>query len=318
MLDRPYAGSGPLYGCMAQWSDLPQVNPPIYDEESDVLVRQSIIGQLQFCPMRVALQGQEGFLETVSEPICFGTCVHHIIAEDLILDEGERLDMLTNMADWVGPILADQYDWPLEMVPNIRDFFSEIAIAYSRWRTDVRPLILNKKILGVEKQGELYLGEGKTSILEAHHYSNIFLGGTGDVVLEDTLVDWKTASKDWQKGKADLSIQASLYMPMYKQMFDVSIKKMEFWVFDRQKVAWNLHSTTRTIPQIDAALLTAYNYGLQLEAGIFPATPVPEASFQKRRGWYCSPKFCGGWNICKAKYLNDKVDEKVLAIRSWN
>ena len=169
----------------------------------------------------------------------------------------------------------------------------------------------------------MFLGEGKkflwanTDHATLMKYANIFLGGTGDLVLEDEIVDWKTSGSDWKKGKADLSIQATIYMPMYKQMLDVSIKNFTFWVYDRSKVRWVRHSTKRTIAQIDAALQTAYEYGLQLEAGIYPATPVPEGPFIKKRGWYCSPKFCGGWNICDVKYLNDDVDESVIAERTW-
>jgi len=292
-----------------KWRDLPLSDPPTYVEDVDTLVRQSTIGQLQFCGQRVALEGQEGFLAAVSEPMCFGTLTHYIISEDLVLGEGERLDMLANMVDWVEPILVEEYDWSLEQVPNVQDFFAEIAVAYTNWRINVHPLISNKKILAVEKQGELYLGEGKSS--------NIFLGGTGDLVLDDLIIDWKTANRDWKKGKADLSIQASVYMAMYKQVLDVNIRDFTFWVYDRSRVVWVPHATERTIPQIDSALQTAYNYGLQLEAGIYPATPVPEASFVKKRGWYCGVRYCGGWNLCTSKYLQDSVDESVIAERTW-
>ncbi len=146
---------------------------------------------------------------------------------------------------------------------------------------------------------------------------NVFLKGTADLVLEDRLMDWKTSGRAWKQAKADFSVQASLYMPLHKQTLGLEIKKFDFWVYNRQARQWNVMRTKRTIAQIDSALDTALQYGRQIEAGVYPCTPVPEASFNKGRGWYCKPKFCGAWNICKAKYLNDDFNEKEKAVRSW-
>lgn len=292
---------------VTRWRDLPLTDAPLFNEEEDTLVRQSIIGQLQLCAKRVELEGREGHLTMVSEPLVFGTCVHYLAEKDL--EAGEpRLDLLTNMNEWVEEILTTQYDWSLAQVPNVRDFFDELAGAYRLWRTQVRPTLKGTP-LGVECEMRMYLGEGNRN--------RIHLQGTADVLYPSRLVDFKTSKRPWSQAKADVSIQASLYMALAKQVYDVEVKRMTFWNYARSKREWLPIHTVRTVKQIDAALLSAYEYGLQIEAGIFPATPVPEASFQKKRGWYCSPQYCGAWNICPSKYMNDDVDEKIVAVRSW-
>lgn len=291
-----------------QWRDLPLSGAPVYDEETDTLVRQSIVGQMLLCPKRVELDGQDGHLAMVSEPLAFGTCMHYLAEKDL--EAGEpRLDLLTNMNEWIEEILIEQYEWSLDKVPNPRNFFEELAGAYRLWRTQVQPN-LKGEMLGIEAEMQAYLGEGNSSA--------IHLQGTADVVFPTRLVDFKTSGRAWKQEKADVSIQASLYMALCKQVFDRKIQKFTFWCYDRSKREWTALETQRTVKQINSALLSAYEYGLQIEAGIFPATPVPESSFVKKRGWYCSPRFCGSWNLCPSKYLNDSVDESVVAIRSWN
>lgn len=278
-----------------------------YDEEQDTLVRQSTIGQMQLCPKRVELDGEPGYLDAVSEQLVFGQCVHYLAEQDLSAGE-PRLDLLANMHEWVETILHEQYDWTLAQVPNTRDFFDEVSGAYRLWRTVVHPSLKGSP-LAVEGTMTLYVGDGRDT--------RIVLQGTADVIYASRLMDWKTSRSPWSQAKADVSIQASLYMALAKQEYGIEAKKFRFWNYARQRREWNYLDTERTVAQIDAALLSAYEYGKQIEAGVFPATPVPEASFQKKRGWYCSPRFCGAWNICPSKYMNDDVNEKVLAIRSW-
>lgn len=289
-----------------KWNQLPYKQPE-FDPEVDTIVRQSTIGQLQLCPGRVGFENHPGYLQMISEPLAFGTCVHQLISQDLLKGELQE-GLLLSMHEWVNEILVEQYDWDLERVPNIRDFFGEISLAYALWRSHVLP-ILEGDPIAIEQEARMFLGAGRTG--------NIWLQGTADAVYPTTLVDWKTASRGWKQAKADFSVQASLYMPLHKQALEVSIQDFTFWVFDRSKAYWSRHKTRRSVAQINAALATALQYGRQLEAQVFPCTPVPEASFNKARGWYCSAKWCGAWNVCDAKFMNDGIDEKVVAIRSW-
>lgn len=292
---------------MVTWKSLPNTGYQP-DPDNDVIVRQSTIGQLQLCAGRVGYENQTGYLPALSEALVFGTCVHHIISEDLMSGGEQQDELLHTMGEWVDEILQTDYEWELKKVPDIPQFFSEIGVAYRMWRTEVRPTLVGE-LLAVEEEMYMPLGKGKTS--------NISLRGTADAVFDDTLVDWKTAGRGWKPEKAAVSMQASLYMPLIKQNLNKSIRKFTFWVFNRQLGGWEQHVTDRSITQINAALHTAHQYGLQLEAEVYPCTPVPESSFTKKRGWYCKPKFCGAWNICEAKYMNDDVNEDVIAERKW-
>jgi len=289
-----------------EWTDLPHSDPN-YDPDVDTVVRQSTINSLQLCGQRVALSTKEGYLPLVSEQLAFGTCVHEIISQD-ISHNALQQDMLLNMGEWINEILVTQYEWSLDQIGDPRPFFSEIGVAYRSWVTKVAPFIARDNVVESEQEHYMYLGEGLNG--------NIWLKGTADLVMKDRLVDWKTSGRDWKQGKADYSIQASLYMPLHKQALKRSLRKFDFWVYDRSKSVWRLHPTSRTIAEINSALHTAYIYGLQIESGHLPATPVP-TGFVPKRGWYCSAKWCNAWNICESKFLNDNVDETVVAIRKW-
>lgn len=291
---------------MTQWKHLP-LSQGEYDPDEDILVRQSTIGQLQLCAKRVELADKAGYLEPVSEAMAYGTCLHYIIEKDMAAGE-PRLDMLSNMDEWVEAVLVEQYDWTLAKVPNPRDFFGELAIGYRTWRKQVEPTLRGKPI-GIEETMTLHLGEGRER--------SIWLQGTADLVYKTRLMDWKTSNSKWKQEKADVSIQASLYMALAKQTFGIEIKDFRFWTYYRKSREWTPFDTERKVREINAALLSAYEYGLQMEAGIYPATPVPESSFAKKRGWYCSAKFCGAWNICPAKYIADGKNTQEVAIRSW-
>lgn len=217
------------------------------------------------------------------------------------------MGLLLTMNEWVERLLVEDYDWSLELVPNVRDFFSELGSAYRSWRADVYPTL--EEILCVEEEMYVPLGEGQ--------HGNIWLRGTADAVFTPRIADWKTSAKPWSQAKADLSIQASLYPALVKQTYGKSIRKFRFWNYVRSKSQWGYLDTSRTVRQVNSALGSALAYGRQIEAGAFVPTPVPDAAFNKQRGWYCSAKFCGAWNVCPAKYLADSKDEGEKAVRSW-
>ncbi len=293
---------------MSNWKSLPLGDSPVPNEENDTFIRQSTINSLQQCGQRVALKSHPGYLEAVSEPLAFGTLTHHIIEQHLA--SGEMQDkLLMNMGAWVEPILLEEYDWPINRVPDLHLFLGEIAIAYRSWVHYVLPEIQRAELLTQEEKMTLYLGEGRDG--------NIFLQGTADAVTDKALVDWKTSRRAWKPTKAQFSIQATLYPALVKQNLGRAIRRMDFWVYSRQDSQWVLHTARRTIDEIDTGLKIAYTYGLQLESGILPATPLEENYFDYKRAWYCSPRYCGAWNVCEFKHLPDDKDEDVIAERTW-
>ena len=275
-----------------------------YDETVDTVIRQSTIGQARLCEYRVKLKDEEGFLEPVNEKMVFGTCLHYLIAEDLT--GNDALTLLSSMNEWVEIILSEEYDWSLDKVDDVPSFFSELSSAYRMWKTEVYPKL--GEPIAVEKKMLLPLGEGEKGML--------WLQGTPDAVFEDHIVDWKTSGKAWKQNKADYALQPSLYPALVRQNLGIEVKKFVFYVYDRSQRRWDVLRTARRVKDINASLLTAYDYARKIEAGNLTANPVPD-SFNLKRGWYCSANYCPAWNICPAKYLADDVNENEIAIRSW-
>lgn len=295
---------------MTLWRSIPLANPPAYTAEEDILIRQSTINTLQLCAKRVELQQQKGYLEPVGEKLVFGSLLHELIAADLNVDTDVDT-MIVDMDHWIEPYLNEKYQWSIGMIPDYGKFKQQLTIGYRTWAHQVKPKINSNQITAVEETLELYLGEADNS-------RGVFLQGTADLIMEDRIIDWKTTGRAWSQTKADLSIQASLYMPLAKQQYGLATREFTFWIYVRtSNPYWQPLSTSRRVKDIDSALQTAYNYGLQIDAGVYPATPVPESDFNKKRGWYCSPKWCGGWNICTSKYLHDNVNEQIRAERTW-
>lgn len=274
-------------------------------QDDDVIIRQSTIGSMLLCEKRVEYTDTPGYLEPVSEAMAFGTCTHHMCEQDLL--GGNTLELVSNMREWVEPILVEQYDWSIAQITKPLEFFSELGVAYRTWLQQVKPK-LKQDWTAVEQEMFLPLGEANGR--------QIALKGTPDLVYEDRIIDFKTTGRMWKKAKADVSIQASLYMALTKQNTSVSPRKFVFWIYDRSKSKWHRMPVERRVIDIEAALRTAYDFGRKIEAKTFTAQPVPE-TFTKKRGWYCSAKYCSAWNVCQYKYLSDDVDEREVAVRSW-
>ncbi len=290
------------------WASIPRKQHK-YDEAHDTLIRQSTVNQMDFCGYRTMLSTHPGYLAPVSEPMVFGTCVHYMIAQNIL--GIPSLDLSSNMDEWVESILVEEYDWSLSQVPNVRDFFSELSSAFTMWKSVVEPTLPGALTAAATIEQEMFLplGEGERG--------TIILKGTPDAVLREVIIDWKTSGRAWKESKAHHSIQVDAYMALVKQNLGVSIRDWVFWVYNRQKREWTAIPTSRRVKDINASLLRLLDYGKILERGSFHATPTTDTFGEIKRGWYCSTKYCGAWNVCPAKYLNDDVDEKEKAVRSW-
>ena len=163
-----------------EWKQLPYKYPKP-DLNSDTVVRQSTINQITLCGYRKLLEGQEGYLDAVSEPMAYGSCVHYIIARHLELGEIPH-DDIQNMDTWVGEMLENDYNWSLSQIPSPRDFFAEIEASYAQWRSVVLPTL--PRLITQEQEMWMYLGEGRTSNWDTDTANNIYLKGTPDAVFE--------------------------------------------------------------------------------------------------------------------------------------
>lgn len=121
------------------------------------------------------------------------------------------------------------------------------------------------------------------------------LGGTIDLVEKSGVIaDTKTSRTAYGEEDTLKSIQATLYDFAYEALRGRKSSGFRFDVLIKTKVprAQQVHASVgqddrnwlfETVAQVDRGI----------RAGV--ALPAPEGS------WYCSPKWCGYWSICKGR-----------------
>jgi len=275
--------------------------------EGDTIFRRSLIDEFQLCPARVGYKDKAGYVNPVSDGLLYGQGLHYLAHQHIANDGPWR----GNFDEWFEPYLVENYDWDIARIPNYDAFKESIMYAYMRWVLEVWP-----EQEPLVRRYEHYVEQ----TLYWERMPNVWLSGTPDLFNGIDLVDWKTTNAGWQwnSQKADFAIQPSIYAALHSYNFDALPGSFIFYVWDRKKMEWNKYATTRSQEQIDASVRTADEYIRQYVQGIFPATMVVEGrDGKKKRGWYCSAKWCPAWNICEHKWLNDGVDESELAVKEW-
>lgn len=281
------------------------VRPP----EGATIIRQSTINDFQLCPSRVGYKGDEGYLAPLGEPLTVGDSLHYMTSRHMAGDTPN--DIMDSFDEWLEGKLCSEYQWSLKLIPNYGDLRKEIFDCYRLWIFQVwQPHLSSESSVYMEKTLYMCLSEAE----------NLWLEGTPDLgILSKRMWDWKTAksARQWSQARADFSIQTSLYLALHNSVFQEDLHDFTFAVYNRTKSEWGTFETTRVESEITSALWTATQYARQIKADVYPATPVGESYGKKQRMWYCSAKWCGAWNICEAKFLNDSVDETEVAIREW-
>ncbi len=284
--------------------------------ESDVIVRQSTIGSMNLCPARVGYAEQDGYVEAVSEALVFGTAVHYLCEQHVINPKGQsKIIQPANFNKFMEELLVNEYDWSIKQIGEkaYKTFRRKVIDAYRLWVLQVFEYsIKDEDTLAVEEGLWVHIGDIGDRRVIAH--------GTPDLVLGSWMEDNKTtnAAFKWTQEKADAEIQPTLYLAMFNLTHGTSITDFKYRIYDRKKEDWDTLKTSRSLEAQDAMFKTAYQYGVQIAAGAFPATPVVEEYKKFKRGWYCSPKWCGAWNICDMKQTyDDGTDFTQVAIREW-
>ncbi len=292
------------------------IDPSLFAESpgDDVLwMRQSTVGSWELCPARVMLSDDPGFKALPSEAMSFGTLVHEMGATDLT--DGLQNWTIVDVMDLWDTLVTDEYGvsvFELAAEEMIRDGAVEAIGANQLWRVQVVPTLPDTDPV-VETRLEAPLG-----VLPSGR--RVWLHGTGDVLYPDSHVgvDWKTAGRGWKEGKADLTGQAAAYTYLAWVAFSEWISEWRYWVYDRQKVEWAQWTTSRTEQQVDAWLRHAFGIAKAIDAGAVMYTPVDSTFGKMSRGWWCSAKYCGAWEVCKGKYLADDVDESATVEVTWS
>lgn len=255
-------------------------------------------------------------MDAVSEALVFGTAVHYLCERHVLNPNGQsRIIQPAQFNKWCEQILDEQYDWSIDDISpkDYKTFRRKVIEAYRLWVLQVfEHDIKNQDVLAVEEGMWVVIGEVDTGRVIAH--------GTADLVMSTRVEDIKTtnAAFKWTQDKADAEIQPTMYLAMYNATHGTSLTDFKYRVYDRKSEDWNTLETSRSLESQAAMFKTAYEYGKQIAAGAFPATPVVEEYKKHKRGWYCQPKWCGAWNICDQKQTyDDGTDFTQVVVRSW-
>ena len=261
--------------------------------EGDLVARQSTYESMTLCPARVGYSTHPDFDGSPSEPMFFGTSVHSVI--DIRINNPDSLipynaGLLKSIIEALA--IADDYTAPI----GVR-FIEEVMRAFSDWESFWwKPI--GSKLQGVKTETMIVRPLGKLSKSKA-----VWVQGTPDCVHRDGIVDWKTAGQGWDDGKATVRIQAPTYVWLEQDRFEWHAKvPFDYLVWDRRRKHWDTHSVIVEPHHIDSALKTLWEVARTIDAGIFVPTPAAPSG-KPGRGWWCSKKFCGAWNICEFKHI---------------
>ena len=275
-------------------------------------IRQSTVSSWELCPARVTQSTHRGFNGLPSEPMSFGTLVHEMLAKEMV--DGPQPWTAADVEDFWDSLVVAEYGVTLPELTDdeqVKSSAVEAIGAVQTWRIQVQPTLPNSDPL-VEARLEAPLG-----ILDSGR--QVWLHGTGDVLYPGVPVgyDWKTSGRDWMDGKAMALGQPSAYTYLALWNHDAFIADWRYWVFDRRSQMWRLHETSRTRQQVAAWLRHAFGIAKSIDAGATAYNPTGSSYGKIRRGWWCSPKYCGAWDICPGKYIADDLDETIEAEVVW-
>ena len=285
----------------------------------DILVRQSTIGSMQLCPGRTGLSQEPGFNNTPSEAMFFGSVVHAMIDRFLTLgDEGAWPFQLTTWEAIHETMLTEAIDdgFVLSEVATTEQivlFVDEVRSSCQAWYSQVWQEWFHEiNVVGSEVKLTRPLGvlaDGRA----------VWLQGTPDIHTGADLYDWKTSGSKWSingDGLTKGSFQPQA--PLYLHLMGLTEGHFTFVVYDRKEGTWTTHTTEWSASSVASAVRNAWEVGKQIGAKAFPYLPF-ESSFGKyKRGWHCSPKYCGAWDICPGKdMISDGIDTSVKIDRRW-
>lgn len=261
-----------------------------------IVVRQSDYNSYALCPARLKYRETEGYVSVPSEAMSFGTLVHKLIEKflanpnDLVLSSVAKVIQL-----WDELVREDTdgeyglYDLAAEELRL--DSVLEAMEALQSWQSAIwLPYLKGRNVLATEAQ------------LDAMIDNDIILQGTLDMILEDGIWDWKTATRPWREGKAEANIQAAAYSFLARMReYPLSLPiEFTYAVYSRKDARWDRHQVFIDRNAIDAMRQVMIELGNAKRHRVFVATPQANGG-KLGRNWHCSAKYCGAWNVCVEK-----------------
>jgi len=266
----------------------------------------------------------DGFNHTPSEAMALGSMVHRLIATYLKGHRGDKLwppywstrDCLRGVLEAMA--CEDQWYLPDTGADDkyLDGFLFEAGLIAKEWHQQVfEPSLRDVAVVAVEEEMRTVL-----TVKDG----GIALVGTPDLVSPGTVFDWKVAGRGWSENKDGLtkgsfSPQPPLYLHLVRSAgLGIAPNKFVFFVYDRKKHEWTPFETEWSDIQIEAAVQNAKHAARMIIHDAWQFTPFSTVFGKTQRGWWCSRKYCGAWNICQGKrMISDDTDTEVEYDPRW-
>ena len=270
-----------------------------------LVLRRSDVDSFGYCGERYHLA--QTTTQQSSEALVFGQAEHLIIEQ--LLDDSNLSHKLCEWA--VEFVLREEYGTTLlkqiGSKQKANEFKHELYAAAKEWRKKVRPK-LPEMISAEEKM------MAKVGLLESGR--ELWITGIPDYVAENELIDWKTAYKMWPEAKMYSTTQPMVYSWLLEQTGGYA-SSFTYWIYSRSMGEWARMRRPITTREVEAAMQLVFEVGASIDAEIYPASPFSGLG-SRPRGWWCSPRYCDGWDICTAKHLITDAIVNDPAITGWN
>lgn len=284
------------------------------DPVLDYVLRQSNLGNMDLCQGRVGLMLDQTPMKP-SEAMFAGTMAHYLIDEfiTLWLDQEDYTHLFEAqfVRDWIVDVAAEKDDLDLRsrfsneqaLMSWIIDGVRMLNTWVEQWLLSRNNAALVEQMVGRENQMFRPLGTVKKP--GQGKPIRLWVSGHPDGYTTDLLVDWKTSSKNWSKGKAFGMSQDDVYAAIIEFNEGHEIRAGLFVVCDRSKMKWHEHWTNITEASQEAAMVRAYSHARDLVLSTWSYSPTNSFGI---RHWPCKPNFCSAWEICPARKTGDEYD----------
>jgi hypothetical protein len=267
----------------------------------DLVVRVSSGSQADLCMGRLYHRGELGHEDTRSEAVVFGTVQHRLVEvqvgqPDMVVGPGavmpivaavgeeEGLDIPALLGDTIASWVADQVN---------------LAAAWRRWA---------RANLGYPLTDPISERALAAPLCRSDEGRTVWLAGTPDLILPHTGTgyDWKTANKGWPPQRAASQNQQYAYAWLAHEVLGLDLAYWQYVVANRAKTDWDMFEVPVSQHGIDGYLarMRAMVRSLERDTVVYH----PKSGTSGKRGWWCSPMYCGSWSVCPARFLGDSLD----------
>ena len=253
----------------------------ILPTKKDSVIRASTVTDMLMCQGRKVIPAILNWPDfPPTEAMMFGSVTHGFI--EWYIEKGA----LRNGMEMVIDILAKDGFGLGDIAYPLPPLIREAEKAFHVWLRTIQPLYPEGTI-----EGRMHRPLG---VVDG---TPLWLRGTPDYYTDDVIVDWKTSSKKWQKGREDKSIQLPLYRSLIEWNHETMPWEGVYVIYSRAKQDWEMRPVALTERKVTEAMLHAFTMGRSLMKHEYALSPFGEFS---ARAWYCSEKWCHAWDVCPA------------------